>query len=159
MQVALLQQKIHWLSLNCPFYCCCFKALKIEKTPNGLRLIQPNGDDSIQISGQIWKCDQCDRVFTQKYKQKEHELVFHSSQLPYECWLCHKLYKTLGRVKAHIKTHIPDGGEFNGSIPVKFIEIAMKWLQTFVIFYRSQIELDLRAVWERIWWIAGASQS
>lgn len=70
----------------------CHKALKIEETPDGLRLIQPNGDDSIKIHGSIWKCDQCDRIFTQKFKRKEHQLLQHTNHLPYECWLCHKLY-------------------------------------------------------------------
>lgn len=70
------------------------KGLRVVTTNNVIRIIQTNGGgDPIVMSGntKLFKCEECDELYAQEYKLKDHNLMHHSSGYPFECWLCHKV--------------------------------------------------------------------
>lgn len=67
------------------------QALKIDKSNNKCRIVQANGGgDPIEIGGHLNKCEVCGKIFLRKNRLKEHR-AHHSSEVPFECWLCHKM--------------------------------------------------------------------
>lgn len=65
------------------------KGLTIEESSDGVRIIQANGGEPINISQKIFRCDKCPRIYGVKSDLRVHQLT-HSNDRTFECWLCHK---------------------------------------------------------------------
>lgn len=69
-----------------------------------LRVEVNNNNDSLNTHGKGFKCQLCDRDFTQKGNLKTH-LMTHSGERPYECPTCGKNFTQKGNLDTHVKIH------------------------------------------------------
>ena len=53
---------------------------------------------------QIYKCDECRKVFRHKSGMKAH-MIYHSDKRPFSCEHCQKGFKTPRDLKLHVRTH------------------------------------------------------
>lgn len=51
-----------------------------------------------------FKCQYCDKRFTQSGDQRIHERI-HTGEKPYQCPICPKTFRSIGNRKDHLATH------------------------------------------------------
>lgn len=67
------------------------KELKIKKVNDKFWIVRKNGGNAIYIGHELYECEKCDQIFPYKSEFERHHAVKHSTERPFECWLCHKM--------------------------------------------------------------------
>jgi uncharacterized Zn-finger protein len=70
-----------------------------ERNPINVRGITEHGKSSA-----VYACTLCNKTFTRKFHQRDHELS-HRGQLPHECPECGRAFTRLNDMKRHQKIH------------------------------------------------------
>lgn len=68
-----------------------FQELQIIKPHKKYQIIRANGESEPIILGRnMFKCDDCDKVFARKEQLKRHRKKYLTTRREFECFLCHK---------------------------------------------------------------------
>ncbi|KAL4224434.1 hypothetical protein ACF0H5_017886 [Mactra antiquata] len=79
-------------SLSCPL--CEYKGASISRLRKHFTL----------HTGKAYRCNMCERSYTEEYKLKEHIQVKHEKSIHFKCQICSRDFTSKGGIKYHMKT-------------------------------------------------------